>query len=127
MKNALLLLFVPFFLFSYEDVSYKNLPKNIIIIDVRTTKEFTNDGRIPRSINIPLSENLVYDVQNRISSKKVAVVCRSGHRSSKAAKVLEANGYIVYNIDGGVSSMNYHYLENYKPGFFEKLIDKMFH
>lgn len=125
MKKYLLLL-TPLLVFSYENVSYKELPKNIILIDVRTTKEFVSDGRIKGSINIPLSENIAYDIQNRVSSKRVAVVCRSGHRSAKAAKALEANGFVVYNIDGGISSTRYKYLENYTPGFFEKFFDKLF-
>lgn len=61
------------------------------IIDVRTVAEF-QDGNVPGSINIPLSE-----IQSRINELRemqgeLIMCCASGNRSGQAAAYLNALG-----------------------------------
>ncbi|MGD1821947.1 MAG: rhodanese-like domain-containing protein [Pleomorphochaeta sp.] len=67
-----------------------------IIIDVRTEEEF-NSSHIPNAINIPLStieEEVLKQYPNK--DQTLYLYCRSGNRSSQAARILMNNGY--YNI-----------------------------
>jgi rhodanese-related sulfurtransferase len=74
---------------------------DITIIDVRTVSEF-NSGHIVNSINIPLDiivESVIEKYPNK--DEKLYLYCRSGNRSSQAAKLLVNEGYInVYDFGG---------------------------
>ena len=69
------------------------LGKKILVIDVRTPKEFEAD-HIPGSVNIPLDE-----LEQKISEMKLAkdttivTMCEHGGRSSNAAMELQKMGY----------------------------------
>lgn len=80
------------------------LAKGAIIIDVRSTSEFTG-GHIKNSKNIPLNgiENKINEIKKL--NKPVIVCCQSGMRSSQAASVLKQNGIEVIN-GGGWQSLN---------------------
>lgn len=83
-------------------VDYKELiAKEAVIIDVRTPIEF-NSGHIKNAVNIPLQT-----VQGRMSKfqkdKPIITCCASGARSGAAKRILQANGYEVYNGGGWVS------------------------
>ena len=67
-----------------------------VIIDVRTKDEF-NEGHIAGSKNIPLDEIKLQVDMIRQWNKPVVTVCRSGHRSAIAMKMLKAAGLEVYN------------------------------
>ncbi len=80
---------------------------NAVIIDVRTPGEHMN-GYIPGTdLNIPH-----YELAKRISEIKadkekdtVIVYCRSGRRSTIAAKTLERFGFKnVFNLNGGIKA-----------------------
>jgi phage shock protein E len=61
------------------------------LVDVRTRDEF-NGGHIPGAINISVQE--LSNKFNKIpQSKPVVVYCRSGSRSSQAARILTGAGY----------------------------------
>lgn len=78
---------------------YRN-EENITLVDVREPDEFSA-GRIPGSINLPLS-NLA-SVESALTDKtaKIYVYCRSGSRSGMAAKAMKDMGYEnVTNIGG---------------------------
>ena len=62
-------------------------------LDVRTVAEYSEE-HIPGSININ-----VLDEQFAVVA--VALYCRSGKRSKKAAAILSKKGYTVYELDKG--------------------------
>ena len=76
---------------------------NITLIDVRTEKEFKEDGYIKKSKLIPLGA-LQENLSKIDKSKKVLIYCRSGSRSISAARLLEKNGFEVINLSGGINS-----------------------
>lgn len=74
------------------------------LIDVRTLDEY-NAGTIDGAILIDVSSrNFLEKVQKELdSSKPVAVFCRSGARSMKAARLLSEKGFpVIYNLKGGM-------------------------
>ncbi|MDY5210996.1 rhodanese-like domain-containing protein [Intestinibacter sp.] len=75
--------------------------KNTLVLDVRTIEEFRS-GHIPNAKNIPVQE-LSTKISNLDNYKNndIIVYCRSGVRSSKAADILNKNGFNkVYNLGG---------------------------
>ncbi|WP_297889481.1 rhodanese-like domain-containing protein [Sulfurihydrogenibium sp.] len=96
--------------FAYQDLDSKTFyetiqkEKDIIILDVRTPQEYEKDGHIPGSILIPVQvlPQYIKDLE-KFKNKKILVYCRSGNRSSLAAKFLEQNGFKnVYNLKNGI-------------------------
>lgn len=65
------------------------------IIDVRTQGEF-EEGNIEGAINIDFLEEGFIEKMNGVLTKEetIYIYCRSGGRSAKAAKLLEADGYL---------------------------------
>jgi len=76
----------------------------INIIDVRETDE-VQTGKIPNAMHIPLGL-VEFKMQDLDKSKEYIMVCRSGGRSSKAATLLEDNGFNVINMTGGMLEWN---------------------
>lgn len=78
---------------------------NIQIVDVRTPNEYSQ-GHIPQSINIDVLDNgFATKVDSTlIKDKPVAVYCRSGQRSKRAAAILVKKGFTVYELDKGYIS-----------------------
>ncbi|ADV42360.1 rhodanese-like domain-containing protein [Bacteroides helcogenes] len=72
-------------------------------LDVRTLAEYS-EGHISGSININVLDRDFESVADSVLRKDrpVALYCRSGKRSAKAAAVLGSKGYEVYNLDGGI-------------------------
>ncbi len=80
---------------------------DVIILDVRTNEEYIS-GHIENSILIPVNE-IEKEVENILKDKeqKVLIYCRSGNRSSQAAKLLVKMGYTnVYDF-GGIKDWPY--------------------
>jgi thioredoxin len=75
------------------------------LIDVRTPEEF-NAGHILDAKNINwLSNDFVRNIEKLDKSQPVFVYCKSGGRSSNAAKKLEELGFKkIYNLQGGMMS-----------------------
>ena len=76
-----------------------------VLIDVNKAEHFTA-GHIPNSINIPLEE-LDTDDKDLLKhkDKTTIVICQTGTRSAKAAKILAASGFTNINIlQGGLIS-----------------------
>ncbi|EUJ21049.1 rhodanese-like domain-containing protein [Listeria aquatica] len=71
--------------------------KGPIIVDVRENHEF-QAGHIPRAKNIPLVKIASYEPQG-----KIYLICATGMRSKRAAKILLKKGYEVINVRGGMS------------------------
>lgn len=70
-----------------------------IFLDVRTPEEVAQ-GTVAGSANIPLQE-LSHRTAELSKEMPIFVFCRSGVRSQKASALLSAQGFTVYNIDGG--------------------------
>lgn len=78
---------------------------NVQRLDVRTLEEYT-DGHIPGSLNLDVKEEAHFTLTaDSILNKEhpVAVYCRSGNRSKKAAKILCEKGYEVYELGTGIT------------------------
>ena len=73
---------------------------DVHLIDVRTPNEFA-EGHIFGAENIYVKDSLFAERIKGIEGE-VAVYCRGGRRSLKAAEQLAANGCKVYNLDGGI-------------------------
>lgn len=74
----------------------------VVLVDVRTAEEY-NAGHIDGARNIDVQkENFQAEAVTSIpKDKTVAVYCRSGKRSLKAAVILAKVGYHVVNLRGG--------------------------
>ncbi len=70
-----------------------------LLVDVRTPQEF-NSGYIDGAVNIPLQE-LAQRADEIPTDQPVVLYCRSGSRSSNAARMLSKAGYEqVYDLGG---------------------------
>ena len=78
---------------------WPNLIFSAVFIDVRTAEEFESES-IMNTQNIEWQN--ILDIQKLISKdEEIFLFCRSGKRSGKAKKILEAEGYNrVINIGG---------------------------
>ena len=78
--------------------------EEVQLVDVRSAAEFSL-GHIPNSQNIDvLSPSFDDDIKLLDKSKPVMVYCKSGNRSAKCSKKLQAAGFIkIYDLDGGIS------------------------
>lgn len=77
--------------------------KNIILLDLRQPFEI-KEKKIENSISIPLSKiNQEYFKLEK--NKTIFLFCRSGKRSSIAARILKTKGYEnLFNIKGGIKA-----------------------
>jgi len=78
----------------------------VFVLDVRTMGEY-KEGHITPSLLVPYQD--VGERKEEISSYAyglpILVYCRSGHRSSIAAKELAEQGFKVYNLTGGKEAL----------------------
>ena len=74
-----------------------------LLLDVRETDEYA-EGHAPGSVLIPLGQLPSRLAEIKASEHKpVAVICRSGKRSARAAEILRQAGFTkVYNVQGGM-------------------------
>ncbi|MDQ6910603.1 MAG: rhodanese-like domain-containing protein [Actinomycetota bacterium] len=73
---------------------------NLQVVDVRYPNEW-NAGHIDGSVHIPVDE-LADRLDKLDRSLPVVTVCRSGNRSSGAARVLSGAGFDAESLDGGL-------------------------
>ncbi len=75
---------------------------SVLLVDVRTPKEFS-EGHIDGAINVVWSADFLNTLAKAKlpRSKRIAVYCRSGNRSKKAAEVLVNQGYRVSELNNG--------------------------
>ena len=83
-----------------EEFAEMMAQKDVRLIDVRTPKEYA-EGHLAGAENIDVK---AADFAEHIKDIKgtVAVYCRGGRRSLKAAEQLAKQGCTVYNLDGGI-------------------------
>ena len=77
---------------------------SVVRLDVRSLDEYSS-GHIANAVNIDVTKN---DFEARATSllpkdKTIAVYCRSGRRSKKAAGILVENGYKVIELNNGIT------------------------
>ena len=70
--------------------------RNAMIVDVRTPEEY-KAKHIPGARNFPL-QSLTKDFKKLPRNKKIILYCRSGNRSSTAAKFLKQQGYEIFDV-----------------------------
>ena len=95
-----------------KGVDFKSLPveefADVIVdadvqrLDVRTPAEY-DEGHVPGSLNINVLDPQFADMADSLlrKDKPVALYCRSGRRSKKAAEILSQAGYEVYELKSG--------------------------
>lgn len=80
----------------FEELVHKG---TLRVIDVRTRTEFA-EGHIAGAENVDVNQP---DFIERLRLKgDVAVYCRTGKRSQKAALMIAEQGYNVYDLGGGI-------------------------
>lgn len=86
-----------------DDITPAQLADDAVLLDVREQNEW-DAGHAPTAVHIPLG-----DLPTRLDDlpsddSTLAVVCRSGGRSSQAVAWLTQQGFDVVNVDGGMKS-----------------------
>jgi rhodanese-related sulfurtransferase len=85
---------------------------NIIVIDVREESEYCGKlGHVAGSDNYPYISGVF---QKRCTdfdpNKSIILICHSGNRSNKAAKLLDSKGFLkVYDVRGGMKAWHKDY------------------
>jgi len=74
----------------------KAVENGAIIVDVRTPKEF-REKHITGAINLPIEEIVKGNI-TLPKDKEIVVYCRSGSRSKQSLKILQKNGWSVYDV-----------------------------
>lgn len=77
---------------------------NLVILDVRTPQELIGPlGKLEGVINIPVQElSERVDELSEYNNKTIAVICRTGNRSTYSTKILIENNFAAYNVLGGM-------------------------
>lgn len=77
--------------------------QSVQLLDVRSQEEF-DEGHIARAILVDVNDTAFVEKAMAVldPQRQVAVYCRSGRRSARAANQLAAQGMKVTNLDGGV-------------------------
>ncbi len=87
---------------SVDDFAEIMTRNDVLLIDVRTSDEYA-EGHLAGAENIDVKAadfaECIKDIQGT-----VAVYCRGGRRSLKAAEQLAKQGCTVYNLDGGIQA-----------------------
>lgn len=76
--------------------------EEVTVIDVRENREVVA-GKIPGAMNIPLGQ-LALRKSELDKDKKYVITCQSGNRSKAACGLLEALGYKVEDMIGGMNN-----------------------
>ena len=76
---------------TFKELSAK---ENVVILDVRTTKEF-NEGYIPgaKHIDVLQAEAFKKQIRTLPKDKTYLIYCRSGKRSATALNIMKENGF----------------------------------
>ena len=79
--------------------------ENVQRLDVRTLAEYS-EGHIAKTININVLDDSFATMADSLlqKDKPVALYCRSGKRSRKAAKILSKKGYKVFDLYKGFNA-----------------------
>ena len=84
------------------DISAVTTQEKLLIVDVREDDEWAA-GHAAGALHIPLGQ-LRARLGELDPRQALAVVCRSGNRSSRAVAVLTAAGLTAHDVDGGMTA-----------------------
>lgn len=82
------------------DTPARNVPENAWLLDVREDDEWAA-GHAPGARHIPLGD-LGARAGEVPQDELIYVICRSGHRSGRAAQALAGAGWRAVNVAGGM-------------------------
>lgn len=112
MKSLIILLFLPFSLFSQKKITREEFKElitkgNTLVIDVRTPVEFS-EAHIKNAINIDyFSKSFSETISKLDKQKTILVYCAAGGRSTSACSDFKKLGFKkVYNLIGGYDDWN---------------------
>ncbi|MET9149496.1 rhodanese-like domain-containing protein [Streptomyces sp. NPDC004042] len=75
-----------------------------LLLDVRETPEW-NAGHAPDALHLPLSRLLAgAPLPAAVQGRPVVAICRSGHRSRQAARLLAGRGVQATDVIGGMTA-----------------------
>ncbi len=75
-----------------------------VLLDVRETPEW-NAGHAPDAVRLPLSRLAAgASLPAAAQGRPVVTICRSGHRSQQAAKLLTGRGVQATDVTGGMTA-----------------------
>ena len=107
MKSLIILLFLPFSLFSQKKITREEFKElitkgNTLVIDVRTPVEFS-EAHIKNAINIDyFSKSFSETISKLDKQKTILIYCAAGGRSTSACSDFKKLGFKkVYNLIGG--------------------------
>ncbi len=84
------------------DEAKEAMERGAVLLDVRESHEWRS-GHAPKARHIPLSQ-LSTRAKELPRNREILVVCRSGNRSARAARMLAAQRTDVANIKGGMGA-----------------------
>ena len=87
---------------SMQNFYAKYKKEELSILDIREIYEF-NAGHIPSAQNLPLSI-LGLDFPKLDKKQKYYIIYQAGGRSARAYDFLEAQGFDIINIEGGMNN-----------------------
>ncbi|MBL1112797.1 rhodanese-like domain-containing protein [Streptomyces sp. 110] len=75
-----------------------------VLLDVRETPEW-NAGHAPSALHLPLSRLTAgAALPEAVRGNPVVTICRSGHRSQQAARLLAERGVEATDVNGGMTA-----------------------
>ena len=87
---------------SMQNFYAKYKKEELTILDLRENHEYAA-GHIPSAQNFPLS-SLGIEFTKLDKNQKYYIICQAGGRSARAYDFLEAQGFDIINIEGGVNN-----------------------
>ncbi|MER7485097.1 rhodanese-like domain-containing protein [Streptomyces sp. NPDC126497] len=75
-----------------------------VLLDVREKPEWTA-GHAPGAVHVPLTGLIAGNaLPAEAQGRRLVVICRSGHRSQQAAKLLAERGAQAVDVEGGMNA-----------------------
>lgn len=78
-----------------------DLGENMLVVDVRDEPDF-REGHVPGAINIPIGELEKRIDEVRGSNGKIALICKSDRKSTKASEILAGKNVASFVVKGGM-------------------------